>query len=256
MTYLAWWCQYAWTLVVQRIAPVPAAFGTSIVIGYGVMGWLALRSIEPPWRERVGWKGLAPATVPALLFLAPIPIVSLAVQAVVRAPLLRGATEGIWEWRGPMLEAGSDLGLVGVLLLVVVVVPALTEWFFRGIIQQGVVARWGPVAGVLWTAALYGAIVAGLRTNAGAWVAIFAGTFVAGCVFGLARQATGSLAAAVVAHVGASALYALLHLAGNVVSISFVSAPGRLVPLPVVAIALGVIAPAALLLLARARRAA
>jgi membrane protease YdiL (CAAX protease family) len=249
MTYLAWWTQFAWTIVGQRFAPLQAAMAFAFLMAYGLIGVLALSSVEKPWGPRIGLTAIPARSVPALVLLIPIPFVAVAVQALVRLPLMRGRATGIWEWHGPLLSARSDLGLLGSLMVVVVLIPLLAEWFFRGVLQQGVVAKLGAVRGVLVTAALYGAIVAGLRTEATSWIAVFSGTFVAGIVLGAARQVTGSLWAPVVVHAGASALHALTQLLGSSAPIPFLSAPGRLVPLPVALVALVTVAAGLVFLL-------
>jgi membrane protease YdiL (CAAX protease family) len=238
MTYLAWWAQFAWTIVGQRFAPLQAAMAFAFLMAYGLIGALALSSVAKPWGPRIGFAAIPRRAVPALVLLTPTVFVALAVQALVRFPLLRGRATGIWEWHGPLLAARSDLGLVGSLVLVAVVIPLLAEWFFRGVLQQGVVAKLGPARGVLVTAALYGAIVAGLRTEMTSWIAVFSGTFVAGLVLGAAREVTGSLWAPVAVHAGASALHALVQLLGASFPVPFLSAPGRLVPFPPALVAL------------------
>ena len=249
MTYLAWWAQFAWTIVGQRFAPLQAAMAFAFLMAYGLIGALALSSVEKPWGPRLGFTAIPARSVPALVLLIPVAFVALAVQALVRLPLMRGRATGIWEWHGPLLSARSDLGLIGSLAVVVVLIPLLAEWFFRGVLQQGVVAKLGPLRGVLVTAALYGAIVAGLRTEATSWIAVFSGTFLAGIILGAARQATGSLWAPVVVHAGASGLHALTQLLGASVPVPFLSAPGRLVPLPVALVALLAVAVGLALLL-------
>src|SRR5262249_44971147 len=132
--------------------------------------------------------------------------------------------------------------------VVVILLPVSLEWFFRGILQQGLVARVGARWGILAAAALYGAVVAGLRTDASTFTAVFWSVLAAGILFGWVRQATGSLWAPAAVHAGASPVPALIRLAGPTLPVSYVSTPGRGLPTLLVAISSALVAAGALVL--------
>ncbi len=76
--------------------------------------------------------------------------------------------------------------------LVVLAGPFAEEVFFRGFIQSGLVRTWGPVTGLLVSAAIFGI--------AHASVAILIPIFVAGLLIGWLYQRTGSLWSCVWVH--------------------------------------------------------
>jgi len=123
------------------------------------------------------------------------------------------------------------------LFVVVVLMPVSLEIFFRGLMQQGLVARLGVRWGVLAASVFYAAAVAGVHTDVKTFSAVFWSTLVAGIVFGIMRQASGSLWAPAAAHVATSAVHAILKLAATVAPIPCISTPGRFVPAPIVGIA-------------------
>ncbi len=86
----------------------------------------------------------------------------------------------------------SPLALVASGFLVVLVGPFAEEVFFRGFIQSGLVRRWGPLTGLVVSAAIFGI--------AHASVAIFIPIFVAGLLIGWLYQRTGSLWSCVWVH--------------------------------------------------------
>ena len=86
---------------------------------------------------------------------------------------------------GPLALAASGF-------LVVLVGPFAEEVFFRGFIQSGLVRRWGPVTGLLVSAAIFGI--------AHASVAILIPIFVAGLLIGWLYHRTGSLWSCVWVH--------------------------------------------------------
>ncbi len=86
---------------------------------------------------------------------------------------------------GPLALAVSGL-------LVVLVGPFAEEVFFRGFVLSGLVRRWGPVTGLLVSAAIFGI--------AHASVAILIPIFVAGLLIGWLYQRTGSLWSCVWVH--------------------------------------------------------
>lgn len=231
MALLGWGAQYAWFEVAERWLPLYLALGASLVLSYGLMGWLALGMNESVRRERVGFEAIPKRSVPALVLLVPISLVAIGVEAAVHAPLHRGRAIGAWDWHGPVLSvASSDLALLGALFVVVVLMPLALEFFFRGVVQTGLAAAIGPVGGTVCAAAAYAAAIAGLRTEPITFTMMASGAFVAGLVFGAIRQVTGSIWAAAAVHAAASAVFAVFQLLAGSTPVPFVTENARAVP--------------------------
>jgi membrane protease YdiL (CAAX protease family) len=105
----------------------------------------------------------------------------------------------------------QQLETVELIITMVLLRPVLEEFFFRGVIQQGLVAHLGAVGGVLQTALLSGVAGGGIflvlapnhAASAGAQAAFV------GVVYGVLRHASGSLLAPIFAAV----FYGLLSYA-------------------------------------------
>lgn len=236
MALLGWCAQYAWFEVAERWLPLYLALGASLVLSYGLMGWLALGVKDSVRRDRVGFRAIPNRSVPALVLLVPVSLVAIGVEAAVHAPLHRGRAIGAWDWHGPVLGvASSNVALLGALFVVVVVMPLALEFFFRGVVQTGLAAAVGPVGGTACAAAAYAAAIAGLRTEPITFTMMASGAFVAGLVFGAIRQVTGSVWAAAAVHAAASAVFAVFQLLADSSPVPFVTANARAVPTSVVA---------------------
>jgi membrane protease YdiL (CAAX protease family) len=145
----------AWSvLVVVTVLATPAAGGTfglalGSVLGLGGAGTLAARALPPPAERRIGLTGFAPGLLlPVLLLLPSLLLTSEVDNWIAR---LLSAPE-------PSAASGAALdGLttVELVLFAVLLRPVLEEFFFRGVLQQGVVAALGPVRGVALVAGLF-----------------------------------------------------------------------------------------------------
>jgi hypothetical protein len=109
-------------------------------------------------------------------------------------------------------------------------VPLVEEWFFRGIVQQGMIATTGARLGLFWTALLFAIGHGAPGVSWQAWVAIVAQMLVLGLVLGFARHATGTILAPVLLHVGVNALGVLGLAAPHVLAIPGYNAPGLHTP--------------------------
>ena len=85
--------------------------------------------------------------------------------------------------------------------------PVVSEWFYRGVVQQGVVAQLGAGRGIVMTALLYAlALSAGvIGTSFVLWFAATLSEFVTGMAYGVTRHYSGSLLAPILLHVGLNA---------------------------------------------------
>ena len=77
-------------------------------------------------------------------------------------------------------------------LVVIVGAPIVEEIVYRGVVQPGLVASWGRLAGILVTAALFAAIHM--------QPVEFPGLFVFALVLGWARHSTGTIGTSIVTH--------------------------------------------------------
>ncbi|CAB4617583.1 unannotated protein [freshwater metagenome] len=82
--------------------------------------------------------------------------------------------------------------IVALVLVVVVGAPLIEEMVYRGVVQPGLVSAWGPMAGIVTTAALFAAVH--LQPIE------FPGLFVFALVLGFARHRSDRLALSIVAH--------------------------------------------------------
>jgi membrane protease YdiL (CAAX protease family) len=134
--------------------------------------------------------------------------------------------------------------------------PVLEEFFFRGVIQQGVVAQLGALGGVAYTAALFGLASGGLELPFGPDRAVSAAVQAAfgGLLLGLLREASGSLLAPMIAASAyeAAGIASVVLLAGAL-PIPGYNAPGEHTPLAVLAPCAAAVALGAWLALRSAR---
>jgi membrane protease YdiL (CAAX protease family) len=185
---------FAWSVLVLLTAlATPAAGGTlglalGMLLGFGGAGTLAARVMPPPADARIGLCGFAPRLLLPLLLLTPVVLLLSELDNQIAAHLFGGAKPALPEREVRPLDT-LEWVLFGVLLR-----PVLEEFFFRGVVQQGVVAALGPARGVLLTAALFAAVRASLvapfpylATSLGAQA------LAVGVLLGIVRLASGSI---------------------------------------------------------------
>ena len=157
-----------------------------------VLVWLLAMRTWPPPLPLVGLKGPDVSLVKAgLLALAAI-ICSLGfAQLYTMAVTALG-----WEFLSPP-ELPADLLLPGSaailsVLALAVLTPLAEEIFFRGFVQRGLVNRWGPVPGLVVSAAVF----SGLHFSP----AVLLPVFVTGLLLGTLYWRTGSLWPCIAVH--------------------------------------------------------
>ena len=157
-----------------------------------VLVWLLAMRTWPPPLPLVGLKGPDVSLVKAgLLALAAI-ICSLGfAQLYTMAVTALG-----WEFLSPP-ELPADLLLPGSaailsVLALAVLTPLAEEIFFRGFVQRGLVNRWGPVPGLVVSAAVF----SGLHFSP----AVLLPVFVTGLLLGALYWRTGSLWPCIAVH--------------------------------------------------------
>jgi membrane protease YdiL (CAAX protease family) len=179
---------------VEPLGPI-AALGLAITIGLGVTGTLAARRVQPPQAERIGLRGLAPRLLLALLLLVPLALLASEVDNIVRT--LMPAAEALKPPEGmPEAQAfATGLSAVEMAIVLVGLAPVVEEFFFRGVVQQGLVALGGASRGILGTAILYALGHGNLISAPAGWVSATLGSLLIGAVLGYARLVSDSLLA-------------------------------------------------------------
>ena len=198
LTLLAWFTVVlGWALLEDAGPSLGLAVG--LCLGFGGVGTLAARAVPAPADVRLGLRGFAPRFALPVLLLVPAILLASEIDNWVRPlfpsnPALEAAAASAEEQRFAALEAVITLVLLR---------PVLEEFFFRGVVQQGVVAHLGFPAGLLQTALLSGLASGGLMLFAGpdrAASAAAQAVFV-GLLLGALRQGSGSLLAPILAAV-------------------------------------------------------
>jgi membrane protease YdiL (CAAX protease family) len=200
LTLLAW----ALTMVGEALfADVGAAFAVAVglCIGLGGVGTLAARSVPSPADVRLGLLGFRPAFLVPILLMLPSVVLASEIDNWVR-PLFAALPPPEPAQPAPDEE---ELRLVAIesVITLVLLRPVLEEFFFRGVVQQGLVAHLGALGGVVQTALLSGLTAGGLALVAPGLVASEAAqTAFLGLLLGLLRHTSGSVLASMVAAVG------------------------------------------------------
>jgi len=199
---------------------VPGAAAIAVALGLGSAGALVATRIAAPHGERVGLVHLNPRFVAGLACL--LPVVLLASEADNWVRTVVGAPAPV----GDRTEPAAPLLWLETLILLVGLRPLVEEWFFRGLLQQGLVARHGAIAGIVLTAVLSALHRALMGLGAPSTLPWMAQTWVLAVTFGYARWITGSLLAAVLLHATASFLGILAEVYQTQLPIAGFNAPG------------------------------
>lgn len=216
--------------VAQPAVGPTAALGLATVVGLGAAGAVGATRIPRPHGARVGLRGLRARQILSLLLLLPVALVASEVDNAVLATFPAPDAPQLAQQVLEKLPTDAGLAFLESLLVAVGLVPLVEEWFFRGVIQQGLVARLGARGGVLLTALLFALGHAGPGLSPASWGALVAQTFVLGLVFGVARHQTGSLLAGVFLHVGVNLAGVLALAYASRVPIPGYNAPGPHTP--------------------------
>jgi membrane protease YdiL (CAAX protease family) len=217
-------------LMVSDWASPTAAVGIGTVLGIGGAGLLGAVNVPPPHAERVGLRGLRRRQLLPLLLLLPIALLASEVDNVVTALLPAPDVQPEVQEAVETLSSDTRLALLETALVGVGLVPVVEEWFFRGVVQQGLVATMGAAGGIFVTA-LFFALGHGAGLTPQAWVALIAQTLVLGLTFGYARHKTGSLLAAILLHIGVNGMGVAVMAAPQIVAVPGYNAPGAHTPL-------------------------
>ena len=188
LTGLAWM-----VLVLVTVLATPATGGTlglafGSVLGLGGIGTLAARALPAPAERRIGLCGFAPRVLLPVLLLLPSVLFTSEVDNWIQR-LFPAAEPAAAE------SLGADgLGALELVLFAVLLRPVLEEFFFRGVLQQGVVAALGPGRGLALVAVLFALVRASFGIgDAYRATTLGAQALVEGLLLGGLRLASGSI---------------------------------------------------------------
>ena len=229
----AWGTVYFWTRVAMDWTGPRLALGIAATLGYGLVGALALRGEDRPWAASIGLRPFLPRCLLSIVLLVPALLLAMEVQGLVRLAFGRAGGVGVFEWSRGLVTGASGLPLLGSIFLFVVLFPAVSEWFFRGVLLHRLVAPLGPTRAVLLTSLLYALAVTGARSPVGSWVAVVSATFGLGLLLGAVRITTGSVVAAALLHGGFNLVGVVGWRVSESMPISSFTAPGSSLPVVV-----------------------
>jgi membrane protease YdiL (CAAX protease family) len=211
---------FAWAITLFGTALASGAEGAislaiGLCLGFGGVGTMAARSVPPPTDLRLGLHGFSPRFLVPILLMAPSIVLASEIDNWVRALVPPLAPETAGEAAAALARDPeiAQLETLEVVITMVLLRPVLEEFFFRGVIQQGLVAHLGALGGVLQTALLSGVATGGIFLVLGPNLAASAAAqaaFVA-TLYGVLRYASGSLLASILASIG----YGLLGIAAS-----------------------------------------
>jgi arylsulfatase A-like enzyme len=206
ITAVAWWTgHYVLAAVSPEGAHGPLAIGVASLAGFGLVGLVAARGVLSG-RQIVGRLRVLDLA-PVVLLLPAYPL-GAALQHLAGGAVRPTA----FEAPGEVLVAAVAAAPLSALVAFLVVLPAIQEWFFRGLLLPGLVRRLGGWRGLLLVSALSAAVLAGGHPWAREWVAVAASAFFWSLLLGGVRLTTGSLAAAVLLRAGLAAQWTIAHV--------------------------------------------
>jgi membrane protease YdiL (CAAX protease family) len=217
------------TAVANWMSPT-AALGFGTAIGLGVTGALGAASIPPPHGPRVGLRGFAWRNLLPILLLVPTAFLASEVDNVMKALLPAPDAAQVVQDVLDKVPTNTELSLLETSVVAVGLVPLVEEWFFRGVLQQGLVANLGPRFGILLTALLF-AFGHGLGESPQSFAASLAQMSVLGLVLGYLRYATGSILPSTLLHAAINGLGVVSLAMPAAIAIPGYDAPGAHTPL-------------------------
>jgi membrane protease YdiL (CAAX protease family) len=230
--WLLMWFVFA--VVVSLGGATTLGLALGVTLGFGAVGSVVDRSVPDPSAERIGLRGFSPRWAGMQLLLLP-------------AVILTSELDNLTQWVLPpseLEEALEDDAVSSVLqtlewmIFSVLLRPVVEEFFFRGVVQQGLAAQLGRLRGVLLTALLFALVRAslGLGSPYGAYLVVSLGAqaLFEGVLFGVARLATGSILASILLHAGIAAIGGFGVLMSDLLPIPGFNSEGAHSPLALV----------------------
>lgn len=214
----------------QWMSPT-SALGLGTVVGFGVAGALGAASVPRPHGVRVGLRGISRRHLLPVLLLLPTVLLAREVANVVAALLPAPDAPQVAQEILEKLPTDTRFALLETAVAGVGLVPVVEEWFFRGVIQQGLVATAGVRGGIFLTALLFAVGHGGPGISPQSWAALVAQALVLGLVLGYLRHATGSILPPILLHVGINGLGVLALALPALIAIPGYNAPGEHTPI-------------------------
>jgi membrane protease YdiL (CAAX protease family) len=219
-------------LMVAAWATPTAAMGIATALGLGGAGLLGAANIPPPHAERVGLRLPSARQLLGVLLLAPVVILASEVGNCIALFFPAPDAQQVVQETVQKLPVDTSLSILETLIVAVGLIPVVEEWFFRGVIQQGLVASLGAVWGVFVTA-LFFALGHGAGWSLQSWSVQLAQALLFGLAFGYARHRTGSLLSSILLHMGVNGSSVAAMAASAVIAIPGYNAPGKHTPLAI-----------------------
>jgi len=241
-----------------------AAVGVGQAIGVGAVATIAARRVPEPQTERLGLRGFEPRMLPLILCLIPAVLVAseldniawelsdhdaeavaeeLAASDAESESGENGALEKAAEEPRPSLIDFEDpMSVMQATIVIVGISPVVEEFLFRGVIQQGLVARLGFVRGLSLVALLWTLLRPAPITDIPRLIAAGIASFLLGWGLGIVRIATGSVLASILLASSWSAIgLAALALEGRFDLVGM-NVEGSHLPIPILVASLALVA--------------
>ncbi len=194
-----------------------AAIGIGHAIAVGVIATLAAKRVAEPQAARIGLCGFDPHALPLVLCLVPAvllaseldnfatdwstPQAEITERFEIDAPARDAFETTAPEEQDAQAAEAPDLGfdlsdpwtVAQAFVIYVGIAPVVEEFFFRGVLQQGIIARLGLNRGVAFVALLYTLFHLPAMPVLPRFLLGVISSFGMGCLLGLVRVATGSV---------------------------------------------------------------
>lgn len=220
----------------EQIGTTAAAVG--LAFGFGGVGTIAARAVPPPQAERLGLRGFRLGFLPPILLFLPTAILCSEIDNVAKVWLQPPDADAIQQRVAERLRLDDWLSAAETVILTVGIAPVIEEFFFRGVLQQGLVARLGALRGLALTALLFGVGHGSPELSAASWLVAASGTFLYGVAFGLLRLWSGSLLAPILLHMAVNGVGLLGIAFAEALPIPGYNAAGEHTPAFVLALSL------------------
>lgn len=250
---VAWATALIWREAFRLWMDIPTATAIGMILGPGLVGWIAASQAGVLRRDRLGLRGLEPRFVLPVVLLIPSIFLGMELLATIRRLAGNRPIIPALDWNPWIIWVRSPDDPIATGLLAFLAAPLALEWLFRGIVQPGLVDRHGTARGVIFTAALAALFQIGHRPSAAMVAAVALSAFAWNLLLGCVRQASGSLLASLLVHAGGNFVWYAVAMLASAAPIRGLTATGGPAPAPLLA-GSAIAVALAVVLLARASR--
>jgi membrane protease YdiL (CAAX protease family) len=199
------------------------AIAMGSVVGLGGIGTILARVVPEPVDVRLGLRPLERRWLLIVLLLVPLLLLTSELDNWIAEWIVRGDR--------PELEDATQLAILEGAIVTILLLPILEEFFFRGVLLQGVAGAMKPLAACCFTAGLWALFRASLLGGeAGYAASVAAVSLVEGSLLGVLRLASGSLFVPIAFRVAGSGLALWLVSYEEALPIPGFNAPGEHTP--------------------------